>query len=301
MNLVGQQISNQLTQTLPNFAVLQADWPTQWLRLLIEIALVVVGTVFFWHVVRSRQRLVKESMGGRKRATRFLVRERNLRLTAQRASRNLSQRLLTAHEDERRRLARELHDDITQRLARLAIDAAQAERGVRGAPDNNSWRAMREQLVRLSGDVHTLAYRLHPSILDELGLIEALRAECDRFSRRESIPVKVEARDVPDEIPAEAALCLFRIGQESLHNVARHARASAVEVSLIGMDGGLQFVVHDNGVGFDPTQAHEHASLGLASMKERIGLANGELDVESEPGHGTTVAAWVPLKEALKS
>ncbi len=134
-----------------------------------------------------------------------------------------------------------------------------------------------------------------------LGLVEALRAECDRFSRRESIPVNVKSREVPREIPREVALCLFRIGQESLRNVARHAHAHAVEVSLAGMDGGLQLSVHDDGIGFNPAQIREHASLGLASMKERVDLVDGELDIESEPGHGTTIVAWVPLKEALKS
>lgn len=284
-----------------SYAVLSVGWQPPWLRLLIEITLAVVGAVVIWQLVASRLRLVEKSSGARARSARFLVRERNRRLLAQRQSNNLTRRILTAHEDERKRLARELHDDITQRLARLAIDAAQAERGVPSAPDSNTWRRIREQLVRLSGDVHSLAYQLHPSILHDLGLVEALRTECSRFSRRESIPVKVESRDVPDKISDDVALCLFRIGQESLRNVARHAHASAVEVLLVGRDGGLQFVVHDNGIGFKPAQGRERASLGLASMKERIGLVIGEMDCESEPGHGTTIVAWVPLQEALES
>jgi signal transduction histidine kinase len=213
----------------------------------------------------------------------------------------LSQRLLTVHEDERSRLARELHDDVTQRLARLAIDAAQAEGGVPTTPDSGTWRRMREELVRLSEDVHSLAYRLHPSILDELGLVTALQAECDSFSRRESIPADFKSRDVPRELSRDVALCLFRIAQGSLLNVARHAHANAVEISLARMEGGLQLSVHDNGVGFNPAEGHGHASLGLLSMKERALAVKGELDVETEPGLGTTIVAWVPLEVALKS
>lgn len=230
-----------------------------------------------------------------------MARERKLRFNALRESRTLSRRLITAHEDERKHLARALHDDLSQRLARLAIDAAQAERGIPAARENGAWRRMREELVRLSDDLHSLAYRLHPSILEELGLAEALRVECDRLARQETIDANVRLQDCPGEIPGETALCLFRVCQEALHNAVRHAHARAVDILLVPMDGGLQLSVHDDGIGFNPAIAREHASLGLTSMRERLHLANGELDVESEPGHGTTISAWVPLGEALKS
>ncbi len=301
MVVVGQYISNQLTQTLPNFAMLPADWQRHWLRLLVGTALAVSIAALLGRAFHRRRHRAVERLKERERAKDFLVREHTRRLTAERETRSLSQRLITAHEDERKHLARELHDDVTQRLARLAIDAAQAERGVPSAPDRNSWRRMREQLVRLSGDVHSLAYRLHPSILNELGLVETLRAECDRFSRQESIPVTVRMPDHPGEIRGETALCLFRVCQESLRNAARHAHAEAVDVFLARMDGGLQLAVHDDGIGFNPAKARENASLGLTSMKERVHLVQGELDVESAPGHGTTIVAWVPLKEASKS
>ena len=290
-----------ISQTLPNFAILPAGWQTHWFRLILELALVLFGVALVWRATHNRQRRAEEKLAERQRAKKLYTHEHARRLNAQEESRTLSQRLITAHEDERKHLARALHDDVTQRLALLAIDAAQAERGLPAAPANGAWRKMREELVRLSEDVHSLAYRLHPSILDELGLVPALRAECDRFSRQESIPVNVRLRDLPGEIPREIALCLFRVCQESLRNAARHAHAHAVDVLLARMDGGLQLAVHDDGIGFNPTKAREHASLGLTSMKERVRLANGELDVESEPGHGTTVMAWVPLKEALKS
>ena len=209
----------------------------------------------------------------------------------------LSGRLLTVHENERRRLARELHDDVTQRLAALAIEAARVDSGT-GAPTEGGTRSIRDGLVKLSEDVHALSYRLHPSVIDDLGLVEALKAECDRVARAGSVSVDVKAREIPQKLPQDTALCLFRIAQEALRNVARHAKASAVEVSLAPMDGGLQLAVSDNGAGFDPAGDAGRHSLGHASMRERVHLLGGEVDIESTPGRGTTVIAWVPLQAA---
>jgi len=203
----------------------------------------------------------------------------------------LAGRLITAHEDERQRLARELHDDLTQRLARLAIDAGRMESAA-DAPEGV--RPLREGLVRLSEDVHALSYRLHPSVLDDLGLVEALKAECDRVARGGELRVEVKASAVPAALPAEVSLCLFRVAQEALSNAARHAHASAVTVLLAPSGKGLQLAVSDNGSGFDPDRPRERASLGLASMRERVRLLQGEFDIESTPGRGTTVVAWVP-------
>lgn len=211
------------------------------------------------------------------------------------AAYDLSRRLLHAHEEARTRLARELHDDVTQRLAFLAITAGRIEQGTAERSPAETAREMREGLVRLSEDVHALSYRLHPSILEDLGLTAALQAEGERFSRQESIPVAVKWRDLPAALPHHAALCLFRVAQEALRNAVRHARASTIEVSLRGLDGGVQLAVQDDGCGFDPAHQRSRPSLGLASMRERVQLLGGELDVDSAPGHGTTIVAWVPL------
>ena len=213
------------------------------------------------------------------------------RRRAERESTALSGRLITAHEDERKRLARELHDDLTQRLARLAIDAGRMENAPAAA---EGMRPLREDLVRLSEDVHAMSYRLHPSVLDDLGLVEALKAECGRVSRPGELCVDVDASAVPAALPAEASLCLFRVTQEALSNAARHARASSVTVKLAPSGKGLLLAVSDNGSGFDPDRPREHASLGLLSMRERVRLLQGELDIASTPGRGTTVVAWVP-------
>lgn len=199
--------------------------------------------------------------------------------------------LLTAHEDERRHLARELHDDLTQRLARLAIDAGRMESRA-GAPEG--LRQLREALVHLSEDVHALSYRLHPSVLDDLGLVDAIKTECDRVARHGELRVEIETSAVPAALRAETSLCLFRVAQEALSNAAHHAHASAVMVTLSTRSTGLQLAVSDNGSGFDPQRSRDHASLGLASMRERVRLLHGEFDIESTLGHGTTVVAWVP-------
>jgi signal transduction histidine kinase len=213
------------------------------------------------------------------------------------AARDLSGRLINAQEEERARLARELHDDITQRLARLAIDVGRCELGTSDVPLAQTAREVREGLVQLSEDVHALSYRLHPSILEDLGLAAALKAESERFTRRESVPVEVTLRDLPDPIPPDTALCLFRVAQEGLRNVARHAKARTVGLSLRSLDGGLQLAIQDDGAGFDPARDRDRPSLGLSSMRERVHLLGGELDMDSAPGQGTTLVAWVPLKE----
>jgi signal transduction histidine kinase len=228
---------------------------------------------------------------------RRLERERIERQSAEGAARHFSGRLINAQEDERSRLARELHDDVTQRLALLAIDAGREERRAANKGTNETMSTMREGLVKLSEDVHALSYRLHPSILDDLGLIEALKTECDSFSRLEGVPVDVKVEEWSSAASQQIARCLFRVAQEALRNIGRHARANTAEVSLRRLDNGLQLCVQDDGVGFDPTSQRDRPSLGLASMRERIYLLGGELEIESVPGRGTMVLAWVPVRE----
>jgi len=207
---------------------------------------------------------------------------------------DLSRRLIRAQEDERAMLARELHDDVTQRLAVLAIDAGRAELAAADGVQAERMRAMREGLVRLSEDVHSLAYQLHSSVLEELGLAEALRTACERFGRRGGVALSVDLDPVPAGIERDVALCLFRVAQEALNNVSRHAGARAASVALRQTDGGLLLAVRDDGVGFDPASPGTRRSLGLASMRERVRLVNGTLDIESAPGRGTAIIAWVP-------
>jgi signal transduction histidine kinase len=218
------------------------------------------------------------------------------RRRAEVAQRNLSRRLIQAHEEERALLARELHDDLTQRLAVLAIDVGRAELAAPDGAQAKAMRDVREGLVRLSQDVHSLAYQLHPSVLEELGLAEAIRTECERVGRQGPIDLSVKIAPLPETVGRDAALCLFRVAQEALNNVVRHASARAATVDLRPMDGGLLLSVRDDGVGFDPAGTGTGRSLGLASMRERVQLLNGTLDVESAPDQGTAIVAWVPVE-----
>jgi signal transduction histidine kinase len=226
-----------------------------------------------------------------------LVWQRIRRRRAEEEALSLSGRLITAHEDERRWLARELHDDITQRLVGAAIDAAKLPGGDLPPSDIDARRSVSETLMRLSEDIHDLSYQLHPSVLHDLGLVEALKAECDRVARSESVRVDVEADKLPPSLPLEVALCIYRVAQEALRNIGRHAKASIVHLSLALKDGGLLLAVSDNGRGFEPG-VQTRPSLGHASMRERIRLLGGKLEIRSTLGGGTTVVAWVPILEA---
>jgi PAS domain S-box-containing protein len=208
--------------------------------------------------------------------------------------RGLSRRLITAHEEERAQLARELHDDVSQRLAVLAIEVGRADGAAPSGPLAETMREVREELVRLSDDIHALAYHLHPSVLEELGLAEALRTECERRHHLGRIEVALDVQPLPTTFGRDAALCLFRVAQEALNNVVRHARTRAAGVTLREVGGGVLLAVRDEGVGFDPEHPGRGAHLGLASMRERVRLVNGTLDVESAAGSGTTIIAWVP-------
>jgi signal transduction histidine kinase len=213
--------------------------------------------------------------------------------------RGLSGRLISAQEDERARIASALHDDVTQRLALLAIETGRNESSFAESASKQFLRSMRKHLEQLSEDVHALCYALHPVILQDLGLSEALRAECERFNSAEALLVDFKAGDFLDDPPRPVALCLYRVAQEALRNIARHSHASSTEVSLRSADGGVQLTVRDNGIGFDPKQKRDRPSLGQASMRERLSLIGGTLHIESAPGRGTTVLAWAPLtKEA---
>jgi PAS domain S-box-containing protein len=214
---------------------------------------------------------------------------------AEESARTLSRRLIQTQEQEHARVARDLHDDVTQRLARLAIDASRVERAVPDGEPRDTARGLQAGLVRLCEDVHTLSYQLHPSIVDDLGLVEALRVECERWSCHGPEPAQLRLRDLPPVIPTDTALCLYRVAQEALRNAARHAGGHGVSVDLAGADGGLQLVVQDAGPGFDPKAEGRQPTLGLASMRERVSLLGGELAVDSAPGEGATVLAWVPL------
>lgn len=227
-----------------------------------------------------------------------LLYQRARRMHAEQEAQGLGGRLITAHEDERRRLARELHDDVSQRLAALAIRSARLEGGPENADSRTTATWIRNGLVELSEDVHAMSYRLHPTVIEDLGLVEALRTECDRVSRTEAIQVEFVTSTVPAGVPVDLAVGTFRVAQEALRNVVRHAHASFARVELHADDCSLVLTVRDDGTGFDPARRRSRASLGLASMRERTRLLGGEFAIDSAPGRGTTVTARLPLHDA---
>jgi signal transduction histidine kinase len=247
----------------------------------------------------QRLRLVGEIFTNalaRKRADEALrAREQSLRQTRE-GLRKLAAKLLHAQEEERRRIAREMHDDWTQRLALLGIDIAKLERHLGAAETARPLlRRMQEQLVSLSEDVHAVSRQLHPSILDDLGLVEALRSECAGFSRREGIEIVYNGGGVPTTLPKDVALCVYRIAQEALRNLAKHAAVNEAWVTLVADGTDLLLRVQDKGVGFDPASVRSEAGLGLSSMEERARLIQAQLSVTSAPERGTTVEVCVPL------
>jgi signal transduction histidine kinase len=213
--------------------------------------------------------------------------------------RDLAGKLLTAQETERSRLARELHDDLSQRLAALAIETGFLERESPSLSQAAvaTVHKIGEELVSLSGSIHDISRRLHPSILEDLGLADAIQSECDGLARREPVEVHFESRDCPPHLPLYISLCLYRITQESLRNIVKHAGATQVHVSLTGGKDLIHLQIKDNGRGFNPTHLPGKPGLGLISMRERVRLIQGEIIIGSQPGQGTVVEIKAPLKD----
>jgi PAS domain S-box-containing protein len=215
--------------------------------------------------------------------------------------RMLAGHLLTAQEAERKRLARELHDDLSQRLAALAMEAEILERHtspLTGA-DHVRLKEMKNKLVELSIDVHAMSRRLHPSILDDLGLADAVASECAMFRKRDGIVVNYRVENISREIPPNVAVCLYRIVQEALRNISRHSGATEVAISLVGENQAIRLSIRDNGKGFDPGQKTSQAGLGLDSMQERAHLIAGDFSAKSQPGQGTVIEVLAPLSRGV--
>jgi hypothetical protein len=208
----------------------------------------------------------------------------------------LAGRLLTAQEDERRRIARDLHDDMNQRLAVLAFKIQAAQQGFEASSSHAQvLQELYDDLSDVSDNVRHLAYQLHPSVLEDLGLRPALQSLINDYSKLEQIPVTLTADRVPSILPENVSACFYRLTQESLRNIAKYAKAAHVKVTLTLSRGGLQLTVTDDGVGFDPEMPFAKKGLGMLGMQERIRLVNGQLSVKSRPGKGTEISAWAPF------
>ena len=223
-----------------------------------------------------------QDITGRKRAEELLA--------------NQSRRLLEAQDAERARIARELHDDIGQRLMLLsmALQDLQQSTDANGAR-HQSIAALSLQTIDIATDVQALSHELHSYKLQLLGVVPAIKDLCAEVSARYKVAVDFTDRGIPDTVRQDIALCLFRIAQEALQNAVRHSAAPHVAVSVEGTPTVLTLTVRDGGCGFDPESVTQDRGLGLVSMRERLKLVAGELTIDSTPTGGTTILARVPL------
>jgi len=205
----------------------------------------------------------------------------------------LAGRLLSVQEEERRRLARELHDDLAQRLALLVFEAGKVSSENCSDEAVEILQGVQDKLIGISEDVHRISRQLHPSIIEDLGLEQALSSESHNFSRLENIPVKLECYIGQEEPSLDIAVSLFRITQESLRNIQKHAHAKSVSIQLVKENSSLILTIKDDGKGFTPEIVKNMPGLGLKSMRERIRLINGSISYTSREGQGTVVEARV--------
>jgi PAS domain S-box-containing protein len=220
------------------------------------------------------------------------------RKLAEDALASVGRRLIEAHEEERTWIARELHDDIAQRVALLGVEL---ERFDHPLPDpavdmHQYLKHARRSISDLGQDIQALSHRLHSSKLEYLGLVTAAKSFCRELSERRKVRIDFKHADVPAKIPKEISLCLFRILQEALQNAVKHSAEQNFTVELRGMKDAITLTVSDSGIGFDWQDAMNRQGLGLISMRERLRLVNGELSIQSAPGRGTIVLAHVPLR-----
>jgi signal transduction histidine kinase len=313
MTSLGRRLAPELEQTL------QPDTGrTRYVSLLAMLAVVAIPAVGLWESVRagepaqvrtfrllivlgsvlllSLSALVKEYLAYHDLAAdlstavwqRTQVEEERLKLSG---------RLINAQEEERSRIARDLHDDMNQRLGLLAFGLSQLSGKLPAGEAKRETEELWQQTSGLSQDVHRLSHELHPATLEQLGLVAAARALCAEFSKKQGVAVYFTEHDVPPHLPEHVPLCLYRILQESLQNIAKHSEASVVKVELDrGLDG-VHLTVEDNGIGFDPAN-HGQGGLGLLSMRERLRLVGGSIRIDSAPSQGTRVKVLAPIRFA---
>jgi PAS domain S-box-containing protein len=227
-------------------------------------------------------------------------RSEDLLLSSKKELQSLAGKLLDAHESERRRIARELHDDLNQNLALLTVEL---ELLGQQPPDSTARFAERVRMLsqrvrELSSSVHDLSYQLHPSKLGQLGLTAAVRGLCKELMQSHGLSIRFSESQVPSSVPEDTALCLYRIAQEALRNVVKHGRTDHAVVELSATSSLIRLRIADDGVGFDPAAVRENGGLGLVSMRERLHLIGGDIEIDSRPSGGTRIVTRVPLQGA---
>lgn len=221
--------------------------------------------------------------------------QQNALVAHQSELRELTAKLLSVQEEERKRVARELHDDLSQRLAILSIDLGMLMPTMPSEDGRKIVQRTKQELVVIAEDTHSLSRRLHPSILDDLGLIEALKSEIDNYQRRETeVSIEFFSTKQSLNLDKDVELVIFRVVQEALRNVSKYSEASLVKVSLISVKDSLILQIEDDGMGFDVVEAKKAPGLGLKSMMERARLINATLDIKSEENKGVVIELQIP-------
>jgi signal transduction histidine kinase len=225
------------------------------------------------------------------------------RKQAEEALASVSRRLIEAQEQERTRIARELHDDIGQRLAMLTIDLGQLREDSRVWPAEvrsrmgELWR----QTSEIATDIQSLSHELHSAKLEYLGITAAVRGFCREFGEQQKVEIDFQTHDLPIPLSADVSLCFFRVLQEALHNAVKHSGVRHFEVRLWETSDEIHLTVTDSGRGFNREAAKESRGLGLITMEERLKLVNGTFSIESQPQSGTMIHARVPLRSGSDS
>lgn len=219
------------------------------------------------------------------------------RKRAEEALSTIGRRLIEAHEEERAWIGRELHDDINQRLALLAVELDQWSKEQSQSNFSQHLSHAQSRITEISTDVQALSHRLHSSKLDYLGLTTAARSFCKELSEKAKVEVQFHHSTVPSIMPKEVSLCLFRVLQEALQNAIKHSGVRVFHVNLRGIPDGLELTVSDDGIGFDEHEGLSRQGLGLISMRERLQMVHGVLDIRTHPRGGTTISARVPLQK----
>jgi PAS domain S-box-containing protein len=214
---------------------------------------------------------------------------------------DLGGRLIATQEEERSRIARELHDDLSQNMAliQIALEELQSNLPDLSATAKGQLDDIARRVSEVSSDIHHLSHQLHPAKLDTLGLVAALASYCREFSKQHHLQIQFVEHDVPRSLPKNITLCIYRIVQEALWNVVKHSGTREVEIELTGSPVTVDLCVTDSGAGFDPELIQGKGGLGLISMRERLRLVGGELHIESQPSRGTRINAGVPISRDL--
>jgi signal transduction histidine kinase/ligand-binding sensor domain-containing protein len=269
-----------------DFSIVPAYYQTSWFRVLYIAAVLAL----LWALYKLRLRVLQQ---------RQLLLERNQELLKRHHAEitALNERLVTAQEEERARIAGELHDGVLQQLTVLSLLLGSAKRlHLSEVELKEKITEVQKKLIEVGTDIRQLSHELHPPVLEESGLPGALTAYCKEFNEAHDILMSCDVDASIRELSVAAALCLYRIAQEALGNVAKHSQAAKVDVRLSRSDGRVSLCVRDDGSGFAPDQAAESGGLGLINMRERVRPLSGTLELESEPGRGTTVRAEVPTR-----